>query len=297
MLGLAVLSMLALTLALVLASCAGDPSTVAAAQYAAVVQSNVAYGPLPEETLDLCRPRDATGPRPGVILIHGGGWSSGDKSEYAGLCRRLATYGYMAATINYRLTPKHIWPTQLVDAQLAVRSLRANAITYGLDPRRLCSWGFSAGGHLAVFLGVLRTIHPGDQTALYADQSPAVSCVVDEFGPVDLLSLQPTAFHSQILRGLFGGAPASEDAAAYRDASPTFDVTAHSAPTLIVQGTQDQLVEAAQSRELWTLLQHAGVPTEYISFDGGHMFSGLSQQQQADITLQEIAFVAQHSQP
>jgi acetyl esterase/lipase len=290
--------LIALALVLALAGC-GEPSTSAApaARYTALVQSNVAYGPLPAEMLDLCRPSDAAGPRPGVVLIHGGGWSSGDKSQYATLCRQLATYGFVAATINYRLTPGSIWPAQLVDAQLAVRSLRAHAADYGLDPTRLCSWGFSAGGHLAVFLGVLPTIHPGDEAALDADQSPAVSCVVDEFGPVDLLSLQPTAFHSQILLGLFGGATARDDPAAYRDGSPALQVTSHSAPMLIVQGTNDQLIEEAQSRELQRLLQTAGVPVRYISFDGGHMFSGLSQGQRSGITLQEIAYAMQHEQP
>jgi acetyl esterase/lipase len=178
-----------------------------------------------------------------------------------------------------------------------VRSLRAHAADYGLDPTRLCSWGFSAGGHLAVFLGVLPTIHPGDEATLYADQSPAVSCVVDEFGPVDLLSLQPTGFHAQILHGLFGGDSTRNDIAAYRDASPALQVTAHSAPVLIVQGTHDQLIEEAQSRELQMRMQAAGVPVRYISFDGGHMFSGLSQEQQSGITLQEIIYVMQHEQP
>ncbi len=282
-----------------LAGCGAEPSTKAApeARYAVSVQSNVAYGPLAAETMDMCRPRGATGARPGVILIHGGGWSSGDKSQYSGLCRRLATYGFVAVTINYRLAPASIWPAQLVDTQLAVRSLRAHAVAYGLDPSRLCSWGFSAGGHLAVFLGVRSTIHPGDEAGLYANQSPGVSCVVDEFGPVDLLTLQPSAFHSQLLLGLFGGATAGENAAAYRDASPALEVTAGTAPTLIVQGTRDQLVEEAQSQELWMLLQQSGVPAQYISFDGGHMFAGLSQRQQDDITLQEVAFVAQHEQP
>ena len=94
-------------------------------------QRDVAYGPLAGETLNICQPQGAAGLRPGVILLHGGGWTAGDKSEYTaeytGLCPFLAGRGMVAAALNYRLTPYNTWPAPLVDAQLAVRYLRANA--------------------------------------------------------------------------------------------------------------------------------------------------------------------------
>ena len=189
-------ALLGLSLLLALTAC-GTPSTVRSMvtptvtpgglpppRYHATVQSNVAYGPLAGETLDLCQPQGAAGLRPGVILLHGGGWTAGDKSEYSaeytGLCTFLAGQGVVAAAINYRLTPYNTWPAPLVDAQLAVRYLRANASRLQLDAPRLCSWGDSAGGHLAVFLGVLRTSHSGDQATLDATASPQVACVVDD---------------------------------------------------------------------------------------------------------------------
>jgi acetyl esterase/lipase len=79
-------------------------------RYHATMQSNLAYGPLPDETLDLCQPQGAAGLRPGVILLHGGGWTLGDKSERTALCTFLAGQGVVAAAINYRLTPDNIWP-------------------------------------------------------------------------------------------------------------------------------------------------------------------------------------------
>ena len=68
-----------------------------------------------------------SGPFPAVVLIHGGGWRSGDKRDYADQCRELASRGFVAATINYRLSQVAVWPAQLVDAQLAVRWLRGSA--------------------------------------------------------------------------------------------------------------------------------------------------------------------------
>src|SRR5262249_48619939 len=140
------------------------------------------------ETLDLCRPAH-TSKQPGVILIHGGGWQNGAKAVHDPQCSQLAMRGFVAATINYRLAPQDRWPAPLVDVHLAVRWMRSQANVIGLDPTRLCSYGDSAGGHLAVFLGVLPTIHPGDEATTYANQSPSVGCVVDEFGPVDLATL------------------------------------------------------------------------------------------------------------
>ncbi|HXR64306.1 MAG TPA: alpha/beta hydrolase [Ktedonobacteraceae bacterium] len=259
--------------------------------YQPAIQSNTAYGPLPDERLDLCKPRNAPGTHPGVVLIHGGGWQSGDKSFFHTMCKNLAAQGFVAATINYRLAPRYTWPAQLVDAQLAVRWLRMHASQVGLDPRRLCAWGQSAGGHLAVFLGTLATIHPGDEANLLADQSPAVSCVVDAFGPVDLTA--PLGVSARpLLLGLFGGVTLQNNRPLYRDASPIFDVSSHSSPTMIIQGTRDTLVLPGQSLELQHTLQQNHVFVEYRSYDGTHSYLGLSQQQVATIQSQAIAFLS-----
>src|SRR5690242_5770655 len=118
---------------------------VAGGRYAAEVRRDVAYGPLAEERLDLCRPVGAAGARPGVVLIHGGGWRSGGRGQFAVECALLASRGFVAATIEYRLAPRNHWPAQLVDAQLvdaqlAVRYLRSQSGALGLDAGRLCAW-------------------------------------------------------------------------------------------------------------------------------------------------------------
>ncbi len=265
-------------------------TTVTGGRFTVQVRRGVAYGPLAAETLDVCVPIAASGTHPGVVMIHGGGWSQGDKAQYAGGCTALAAEGIVAASLNYRLAPAAVWPAQLVDVQLAVRWLRANAGQLGLDVTRLCSWGDSAGAHLAVFLGVTAQIHPGDQAALLASQSPAVTtCVIDSYGPVDLLGTG-TPIEEQILQN-FIGATAQQDPAAYRDASPLLLVSDHTPPTLIIQGTRDTLVPPAQSLALQAALQAHHIPVQYISYDGEHSFGGLSNDQVTAIIRQIATYL------
>jgi acetyl esterase/lipase len=272
------------------------PVSVAGGRYAVQMRTNVAYGPLPLETLDVCTPV-ATGTHPGVVMIHGGGWAAGDKGQYTDACKALAAQGIVAATLNYRLAPAAVWPAQLVDAQLAVRWLRANANQLSLDVSRLCSWGDSAGGHLAVFLGVDTQIHAGDQAGLLSNQSPAVTtCVVDAYGPVDLTGTNATSVEAQILQN-FIGASAQQNPAAYRDASPLLLVSDRTPPMLIIQGTADTLVPPSQSQALQTALQAHHVAVQYISYDGGHALSGLSKDQINAILLQIAAYLVAQLKP
>ena len=266
--------------------------------YMAKESMNVSYGPFPAEQLDLCQPTNAPGLHPGILLIHGGAWIMGNKNVNDTMCETLAERGFVAVTINYRLAqpsqPATQWPAQLVDAQLAVRWMRAHAAQLSLDSRQMCAWGDSAGGHLAVFLGTLKTIHAGDEAHLYADESPAVSCVVDEFGPVDLTGNTMPNLNSA-LRTLFGGITYQQNPAPYRDASPIFDVTTQNVPTLIVQGTKDTLVPPThESKALLQTLQQHHVPVQYIAYNGQHGFFGLNRQQIIAIEAQEIAFITAH---
>lgn len=266
-------------------------------QYQVTTQTNIAYGPLAGEDLNLCAPVGATGARPGVILIHGGGWRVGSKQGHQHDCQNLASHGFVAITIDYRLAPAAIFPAQVVDAQLAVRWLRANASAYSLDPQRLCSWGDSAGGYLAVELGVLSSIYPGDEAGLLANQSPTVQCVVDEFGPVDFTGAAAASPAQLTTLTDFLGATPQQNPTVYHDASPIFSVSSHTPPMLIVQGSSDTTVPPAQSLELQQHLQAAGVAVQYIGYAGGHEFLGLSAAQRQTIEEQMLGYVVAQEHP
>jgi acetyl esterase/lipase len=258
------------------------------------VRYNVSYGPDPIEVMDLVTPPGTGQKRPGVLFIHGGGLSGGDKFGYFGngLVDRWTQAGFVVANINYRLARLEPltseWPAQLQDAQLAVRWLRAQAADLGLDPTRLCAMGDSAGAQLALFLGSLSTTLPGDRAAIDSGFSPQVACVIDEFGPANLTN--PAYADLSAYPLLFGGGTLTQYPALYRSASPIFAIGPATVPTFVTQGTHDRVVPYEMSETLVAVLTARGIRNEFVSYDGDHEFIGLSGPARAAIWAQELAF-------
>src|SRR5262249_2482548 len=147
----------------------------------------------PRQTLDLLLPKVPKGgkPLPLIVNIHGGAFRAGDKSMGVREIADLVDAGdYVAATINYRLSGESTWPAQIHDCKAAIRWLRANAAKYGIAPDRIGVIGASAGGHLAAMLGTSGGIAAleGD-VGTHAGVSSRVKCVVDQFGPSELLAM------------------------------------------------------------------------------------------------------------
>jgi acetyl esterase/lipase len=257
---------------------------------------NISYGPYADENLDQCTPIGAPPSRPGVIMIHGGGWTTGDKSRYDGLCNQYAAEGFVVTTINYRLAPQYQWPDQIGDVQLAVRYMRATASSTDLNPNEICSLGDSAGAHLALLLDELQSIHESDVENYYPDTSPTVQCVVDQFGPTDLAQLfnENPPVRQLIYNLLDYQTPPAQ---VYQNASPQNQLVPQAGPVLIVQGTQDQTVLPDQSQELQQELQSFNIPVQYISYDGGHEYAGLTQHQINVIMDQINNFLVSYEQP
>lgn len=208
----------------------------------------------PDATLNLHR---------GVILIHGGGWIGGSRSEMAQIAGALNKKGFTAFSIDYTLAREKLWPAQLEDAQAAVRFVRSKAKEFGVDPHWIGAAGVSAGGHLSMFLGY--TDAPKDGV------SSRVQAVCSISGIHDLnLPLTPQGDGYRIIEQLLGehGKPNRE---LRKKASPIGVATRASSPTLFVQGKVDPLVPASQSDEAAATLKKFGVETKVILVDGmGH---------------------------
>jgi len=233
------------------------------------VNENVSYGPALR--LDVYQPAEPGAKlRPAIVLIHGGGWTSLDKSTMRTMGRFLARFGFVAFSVDYRLfqAQGNRWPAQLDDAQRAVRWIRANAAAYGVNPQRIGAFGHSAGAQLAALLGMEDTRDNSDSTL--AAYSSRVQAVVDVSGPSDF-TLDHEAEGSQFLSD-FLGAEYAKHPEVWRDASPAFRVSKGDAPFLIVHGTDDQNVSIAQAQELFDKLQAAGVPASFVKVDEGHTF-------------------------
>ena len=240
------------------------------------IEQDVAYLPSDRsEKLDLYIPQSGTH-RPAIIIIHGGGWTGGDKAAARefNIGTTLAAAGYVCASVNYRLDAKDRWPTNLLDCKNAVRFLRANAEKYGIDPDRIGVIGGSAGGHLALMVAYTADVESLEPQQPYPGVSDRVRCVVDMYGITNLATRRKADAKGNPI----GPATRSSnllpyDEANWRLASPVSHVTSKSPPTLILQGTADTTVDRDQSADLAKKLKENGVEHELVTLDGiGHTF-------------------------
>ena len=215
--------------------------------------------------MDVYRGERTSSPAPALVYIHGGGWHGGDKA--AGDDMRdvvaLARHGYVVASINYRVAPRHRFPAQIHDAKCAVRHLRAHAAVLGVDPGRIGAWGASAGAHLAALLALTVPDDGLEGPHGRGAHSSAVQAVVDLYGPVDLTAPDLPARTREIVRAVFG-----DDAASQRRASPLNYVRPGGPPFLIFHGAEDQSVPVSQSRAMHARLLAAGVPARLVVVRG-----------------------------
>ena len=212
-----------------------------------LVFANVGKKPL---ELDVYLPKAASGLRPAILQIHGGGWVIGDKREQGlPLLYHLAAHGWVGFNANYRLSPRATFPDHLVDVKRAIVWIREHAREYGVDPGFICITGGSAGGHLAA-LAALTANDPSYQPGFEeADTSvQGAVCFYGVYSFIDHLGVFPKEFSSVLLERLVMKARAEDAPDAYRSASPIHRVHADAPPVLIVHGDRDTLAPVEYAR-------------------------------------------------
>src|SRR5207244_5094174 len=157
---------------------------------------------------------------------------AGTRHGYDALCLTLASRGYVAVTVSYRLAPKFQFPAAVHDTKAAVRWLRANAAKYHIDPERIGTTGGSAGGHLAQFLGVTAGAKRFEGDGGNPEQSSAVSCVVNVYGPSDFTKSYGKSVDAAEVLPLFLGGNLEQARRRHIEASPLYWVTPDTAPTM-----------------------------------------------------------------
>ena len=218
---------------------------------------------------------EGEGPFPAVLVIHGGGWESGDRAQVKALAERIARRGYVAVNTTYRLAPGAIFPAQLQDVQQAVLWMRAQAATYRIDPTRIGAFGYSAGAHLAALLGGIGEAGPLGQPGA------AIKAVVAGGTPTDLSKWPAGKLVPQFI-----GGNRSQKPAEYRAASPVSYVNAGDPPVFLYHGGADALVPIDHAEDYQKLLAAADVPNELFVLRGrGHILAFLTDGPAVDAAL------------
>jgi acetyl esterase/lipase len=162
-------------------------------------------------------------------------------------------------TINYRLSGEAPYPAALEDCKTAVRWLREHAAEYEVDPDRIGAWGNSAGGHLALMLGMTDGEASLEGDGPYRDQSSAVQAVVSDSGPIDLLHEHRHERLQSVIAKFLGGPPDGPRVDAYKLASPANRISAKMPPLLLIYGVTDNQVGVETADEFVVALGGAGL--------------------------------------
>ena len=194
---------------------------------------------------------------PCIVVIHGGGWDSGDRTQLADWNSRWASRGYAVAAVSYRLAPHSIWPAQRDDVLAAIAWLKSHATTLGIDAKRLVLLGRSAGGQLAAAVG-------------YGARDPAIRGVIALYAPHDMpfvwsVSRDDDALDSaKLMRQYFGGPLTESNRALYVSASSQWLARSDSPPTLLIHGELDTLSWDRHSERLAARLAELHVRHYYL---------------------------------
>lgn len=192
------------------------------------------------------------GPYPGVVVVHGGGWSSRDYKDMESISRSLASHGFTVFNINTRLSPEFHHPAPILDLGIALDYFKAHSQELKLDKHHIGLWGYSSGAHI---------------TSYYAlKNSQDVQAVVSGGAPYDL-SWYP---YSPITPKYIG--KKYKDALSdYIEASPVTHIHPQAPPFFIYHALGDSLVEFSQAASFEAKLKNSGVRTErYDIKHGGH---------------------------
>ncbi len=215
---------------------------------------NVPYGTDSLQTMDIYLPANRSVDTKSLILIHGGGWTSGSKAEFNGYLDSFKTRlpGYAIFNLNYRLVNGgNLFPTQEEDVKAAVDLIVARAEKYGVSRDGFALLGFSAGAHLALLQA-------------YKYKSPKIKAVVDYFGPTDLVAMYNKPWHPLVplaLQMITGKSP-GQDKAIFEASSPAYFVDRQTPPTLLLHGAKDVVVDVSQSKLLAEKLRNFDVRHE-----------------------------------
>jgi acetyl esterase/lipase len=235
---------------------------------------------------------------PGVVIIHGGGWTGGDKAaaREINIGTTLALNGYVAMSINYALAKpgSPTFPQNIQDCKRAVRWLRKNAARFQIDREHIGAIGGSAGGHLTALLAV-----SGPEVGIDPTEDAEYSCRIQ--AAVPMYPHCASSWEGQVPPRPYPSLPMfaqpqAEAAALWESASPIKQLSKEDPPMLILHGTADKTTPVDQSTRFHEAAKKIGVQSELIIIEGApHSFH--LQPKQQDLRVEVIQFFDKHLKP
>lgn len=214
-----------------------------------ILERDIVYGSGDdvELLLNIARPSTGKGPFPALIFLYGGWYAFGSRTNFDSEIIEAAKRGYVTAAIDYRLTKekledgksKYSFPAQIHDGKCAVRWLKANSNEYKIDKNRIGIIGFSAGGHLALMLGLADSSDGLEGECGDVGISSRVHAVVNLAGLADLVMTHSS--RNYFIEALLGGNP-EQVPERYKAGSPLTYVTPDDPPVLTICGIYDALL-------------------------------------------------------
>jgi acetyl esterase/lipase len=207
-----------------------------------------------------------------VVLLHGGGWMAGHRSDMHKYAKILRREGFLAICAEYRLTGEAPWPAQILDVKDIIRWVRRNADWLHINPEKIALQGFSAGAHLALLAAATADRAGFGAAEPHADGSAAVAAVVSFFGPPDF-SRELSPVRVPPIASLFG-AEGNEDVAL--EASPQHHIRQGFPPTFLLSGMADPIIHYQRILDFFSALAAVDTKVDLHLYHGhSHEFAAL----------------------
>ena len=243
--------------------------------------------------MDIYRRRTATTPQPTLIYMHGGFWVAGNKEAAILNVLPWMEMGWNVVNVEYRLGPATLAPGAVEDCFCALRFIAQQAMMYGVDVNRIVVTGESAGGHLALALGILPESEGFDRECAAATPMPKVAAVINWFGITDVPDVIDGKNRAAAAVRWFGSVPNPARMELAKRVSPLTYVRAGLPPILTIHGDADTTVPYPEAVALHAALAKVNVPNQLVTIPGGK-HGGFTPQERDRIYLTIREFLAKN---
>lgn len=209
-------------------------------------KKNIVYNRIEKRKLlmDAFYPTDNKQPQTAIIMLHGGGWRSGNRTQHYPLLQKLASLGYTCFAPEYRLSTEALFPAAVYDVKAAIRWVRANAKQFNIDTAKIVIAGFSAGGELAAFMATTGNIPLFEGFGGNAGISSKVNALIDIDGTLSFVHPESGEGNDEkklSASTMWFGYSKKDNLPLLTIASPLTHVNAHTAPSLFINSAVERM--------------------------------------------------------